>query len=109
MAGGALAGTAAIELPVPEGEDQEVGEPDQHARDEQLARMVGVVVQQEVRERAQREDVCARYERDHPERERPPPRVLALELVWRGQEQAHQQRTLQRRQQPRWPHREPLR
>ena len=36
-AGGASAGAAAIELPVPEREDQHVGQPDEHAGDDQLA------------------------------------------------------------------------
>ena len=45
------AGAAAVDLPVPQAEDQEVGQPDEHARDDQLAAVGDVVVQQEVRER----------------------------------------------------------
>ena len=50
VAGGAPAGAAAVELPVPESEDQEVSEPDQHPGDDQLAAVDDVVVQQVVGE-----------------------------------------------------------
>ena len=46
--GRAPARAAAVDLPVPQREDQEVRQPDQHAGDDQLAAVGDVVVQQEV-------------------------------------------------------------
>ena len=87
----APAGAAAVDLPVPQGEDQEVGQPDQHARDDQLAPVGDVVVQQEVRQRDQREDVGGAHERGQRERDAPAALVLVLELARGGHRQADQQ------------------
>src|ERR1019366_6566002 len=46
--GGAPAGTAPVELPIPQGEDQEVGEPDQDAGDDQLLSFGDLVVKEVV-------------------------------------------------------------
>ena len=60
----AFARSAAVDLPVPEREDHEVRQPDEHARDDQLAAIRGLVVQQVFAERHERVDVRGAHEPD---------------------------------------------
>ncbi len=54
---GATAGPAAVELPVPDSEDQEVREPDDDAGADQVRSVAYVVPQQVVGQRTERDDV----------------------------------------------------
>ena len=85
MPGGAPAGAAAVDLPVPQGEDQEVGQPDQHARDDQLTAVGDFVVQQEVGELDEREHVGGAHESGQRDGDSPAAGVLVFELAGRGQ------------------------
>jgi len=96
----ASAGAAAVHLPVPQREDQQVRQPDQHAGDDQAATVGDVMVQQVVRQRAEREDVRGADERRQRERDAPPPRMLVLDHVWRDDDQAEEQHALERGHEP---------
>ncbi len=97
---GATAGAAAVDLPVPQREDQEVRQPDQHPRDDQLVALGDVVVQQPAAELDEREDVGGAHKCGQRDRGAPACRVLVLELARRGHRQADQQHALERRHQP---------
>ncbi len=109
VSGGALARPAAVDLPVPEGEDQEVREPDQHAGADQRTGLGDVVVQQVVGECAQGVDVGGADESGQPQRDPPAHGVLVLDLVGGDEEHADQQRCLEARDQPDRADREPCR
>src|SRR5579859_5001 len=97
-----------IDLPVPEAEDEHVGQPDQRTGDDQLAAVAYPVSQELAAEEDERGGVCCTDKSCEAEREFAAEVVLMFELLRSGDCKGDEQRPFERGQQPGGPGRDPL-